>query len=201
MISRYSLDFVLPDRYQGLRSALASQVVQHRVWRRLTRTALSARFTKYALGSVVAFIASNLAFALFYVLNASTTVCSVLGFIAGAIPNWILNRRWAWKSQGRPPARQWLGYIGVSIIVLVTTSAATGWTNSEVQSIPPHHGVRVLIVTASYIVVTVVLFIAKFGIYEYWVFSERSRVRAAFRSLRQGPRPRAARAARANRIP
>jgi len=120
----------------------------------------------------------------------------VAGFVAGAIPNWILNRRWAWQQQGRPPARQIVGYTGVSIVVLVTTSAATGWTNSHVQSIPSHHGLRLLIVTASYVAVTVVLFIAKFGIYEYWVFSERSRVRAAFRSLRQVPRT-----ARANRIP
>ena len=187
---------MLPDRYQGLRSALAARVVKHPVWERFTRTALSTRFTKYALGSVVAFISGNVAFALFYVLGASTTACSVVGFMAGAIPNWILNRRWAWQQQGRPPARQVIGYIGVSIIVLVSTSAATGWTNAHVQSIPSHHGLRVLIVTAAYVAVTVVLFVLKFGIYEYWIFSDRSRVRAALRSLRQVPRT-----ARANRIP
>jgi putative flippase GtrA len=133
---------------------------------------------------------------LFYVLAAATTVCAVAGFIAGAVPNWILNRRWAWQRSGRPPARQVVGYIGVSLLVLVTTSAVTGWTNSQVQSIPPHHGLRLIIVTGSYVAVTIVLFVAKFGIYDYWVFSERSRVRAAFRSLRQVPRT-----ARANRSP
>lgn len=187
---------LLPDRYQGLRHALAARVVKHPVWVRSTRTALSTRFTKYALGSVVAFIASNVAFALFYVFGTSTTVCSVMGFVAGAVPNWVLNRRWAWQRHGRPPARQVVGYIAISIIVLVTTSAATGWANAQVQSIPPHHGLRLLIVTSVYVGVTIVLFIAKFGIYEYWVFSERSRVRAAFRSLRQMPGT-----ARANRIP
>lgn len=188
---------VLPDRSQGPRSAaLAAWVRQHPVWARLTRTALSARFTKYALGSVVAFISSNVAFAAFYVAGASTTAASIAGFVAGAIPNWILNRRWAWQVQGRPPARQWLGYIAVSIVVLITTSAATGWTNAHVQSIPSGHGLRLVIVTAAYVFVTVVLFFAKFLIYDYWVFSERSRVRAAFRSLRQVPRT-----ARANRSP
>ena len=162
----------------------------------MTRTALSTRFTKYALGSVVAFMASNVVFALFYVLSASTTACSVAGFVAGAIPNWILNRRWAWQQQGRPPARQVIGYIGVSVVVLVTTSAVTGWTNAQVQSLPQGHGLRLLIVTASYVAVTIVLFVAKFAIYDYWVFSDRSRVRAAFRSLRQVPRT-----ARANRSP
>jgi putative flippase GtrA len=190
------INVVSSDRYRGLRSSLADRAVAHPAWVRLTRTALSTRITKYALGSVVAFIASNVAFALFYVGGASTTLCSGAGFLAGAIPNWILNRRWAWQVQGRPPARQIIGYIGVSIGVLVTTSAATGWTNSHVQSIPAHHGLRLLIVTASYVLVTVVLFVVKFVIYEYWVFSERSRVRAALRSLRQVPRT-----ARANRIP
>jgi putative flippase GtrA len=153
---------VSSDRYHGLRESLAARVTAHPAWTRLTRTALSTRITKYALGSVVAFIASNVAFALFYVGGASTTACSVAGFLAGAIPNWVLNRRWAWQVQGRPPARQIIGYIGVSIAVLVT----------------------------------VILFVAKFAIYEYWVFSERSRVRAALRSLRQVPKT-----ARANRIP
>jgi putative flippase GtrA len=178
---------MLPDRFQGLRPGLGARVAKHPAWVRMTRTALSTRFTKYALGSVVAFIASNVAFAVFYVSNASTTACSVAGFIAGAIPNWILNRRWAWQRQGRPPARQIVGYVGVSIVVLVTTSAATGWTNSHVQSIPAHHGFRLLIVIGAYVAVTIVLFIAKFGIYEYWVFSEHSRVRAAFRFLRRSP--------------
>jgi putative flippase GtrA len=194
--TRYDRLLVLPVRDQSLPSVLRARAIRHPLWSRMTRTALSARFTKYALGSVVAFVVSNVAFAAFYVMSASTTACSVAGFIGGAIPNWILNRRWAWKRQGRPPARQVIGYIGVSIVVLVTTSAATGWTNAQVQSIPPHHGVRLLIVTASYVAVTVVLFFAKFAIYDYWVFSERSRVRAAFRSLRQVPRT-----ARANRIP
>jgi putative flippase GtrA len=194
-VTRYDCIFVLPDRCQGLRSALAARVAKHPAWARVTRTALSTRFTKYALGSVVAFISSNVVFALFYVSNSSTTECSIAGFVAGAVPNWILNRRWAWQRQGRPPARQIIGYIGVSAVVLVTTSAATGWTNSQVQSIPPHYGIRLLIVTAAYVAVTIVLFIAKFGIYEYWVFSEHSRVRAAFRFLRRSPRT-----ARANRM-
>ncbi len=186
-----------PDRFQGLRSALAARVASHPLAARFTRTALHARFTRYALGSVVAFTSSNIVFVLLYVMNASTTVCSVGGFVAGAIPNWILNRRWAWRRRGRPVfGREIVGYIAVSIVVLVTTSAATGWTNAQVQSIPPHHGIRALLVTASYIAVTAVLFVAKFAIYEYWVFSDRSRVRAAFRSLRQVPRT-----ARANRIP
>jgi len=171
--------------------------MQHPLRAHVTRTSLRTRFTKYALGSAVAFTSSNIVFALLYVMNASTTACSIGGFIGGAIPNWVLNRRWAWRRRGRPVfGREIVGYIAISILVLVTTSAATGWTNAQVQSIPPHHGLRVLVVTASYVLVTVILFFVKFLLYEHWVFQDRSRVRAAFRSLRQVPRT-----ARANRMP
>ena len=68
---------------------------------RLTRTTRSARFTKYAVGSVIAFISSNIAFALFYILAATTTVCAVAGFIVGAIRDVVLNRRWGWQCTGR----------------------------------------------------------------------------------------------------
>ncbi len=171
------------DRFDALVARLAA----HPAWLRLTRTALSTRFAMYALGSVVAFVIGNIIFMAFYVANASTTMCSVAGFIGAAIPNWLLNRRWAWQRQGRPPARQIIGYIAVSLVVLATTSAATEWTNTQVHTIARGHGLRLLIVTGSYVVVTIALFFAKFAVYEYWVFASRSRVRAAFRSLRQVP--------------
>ena len=176
--------------------ALVARLAAHPVWLRLTRTALSTRFAMYALGSVVAFVIGNIIFMGFYLANASTTVCSVAGFIGAAIPNWLLNRRWAWRRHGRAPARQIIGYVAVSIVVLATTSATTDWTNTQVHSIAPHHGLRLLIVTGSYVVVTIALFFAKFAVYEYWVFASRSRVRAALRSLRQVPRT-----APANRAP
>lgn len=179
-----------------VQARFVAHVSSHRLWRWLTRTPFSARFTKYAMGSVVAFVSGNVAFMLIYVMGASTTVCSVAGFVAAAIPNWILNRRWAWQREGRMPARQWVGYIAISIVVLITTSAATGWADAKAQALPDHHGIRLLVVTGAYIAVTVILFLAKFVIYEYWVFSERSRVRAALRSLRHVPR-----ITRPNRIP
>jgi putative flippase GtrA len=188
---------MLPDRYQGLRLALAARVGKHPLWARLTRTALSTRFTKYALGSVVAFTLSNVAFALVYVMGATTTACSVAGFIAGAIPNWILNRRWAWRVEGRIAfGREVVAYVIVSALTLFITAETTAWTQRHVQSIPAHHGIRVLLVTGSYLAVFAVLFVARFMVYEVWIFSGRSRIRAAFRSRIQ-----VRNAARANRTP
>jgi putative flippase GtrA len=149
----------------------------------LRRTALGVRITRYAAGSVVAAATSAVVFAILYVLHVGTTADSICAFTAGAIPNWILNRRWAWRRRGRPEfGREVIGYALTSIVSLVLTSLSTAWTKAHVQGIPEHHGYRVILVTASYLGVFAVLFVLKFGLYEFWVFSDHSRIRSALRS-------------------
>lgn len=161
------------------------------------RSALGGKITRYALGSVVALLTSVIVFALLYVLGVGTTADSIAAFVAGAVPNWILNRRWAWRVEGRIAfGREIVGYIAVSVLALVLSSVATGLTNHLVHSIPAHHGIRVALVTLSYVFVQAVLFVVKFIAYEHWVFYGRSRVRAALRSRHQ-----VWSAARANRSP
>jgi putative flippase GtrA len=158
---------------------------------------LGVRVTRYTIGSAVAAATSAVVFAIAYVMGASTTACSVTAFVAGAVPNWVLNRRWAWKVSGRVAfGREVIAYVAISVLSLLATSAATEWTQDHVQSIPAHHGIRVALVTGSYLAVFAVLFVAKFAIYELWIFSGRSRVRTSLRSRFQ-----VWTAARANRMP
>jgi putative flippase GtrA len=170
----------------------------------LRRSALGGRITRYTLGSVIAAATSGIVFALLYVFGAGTTTCSVVAFVAGAIPNWILNRRWAWKVQGRIAiGREVIAYVVVSVLTLLATAESTAWTQRQVQSLPAHHGIRVLLVTASYLAVFAILFVARFAVYEFWIFSGQSRVRATLRSRRAALRSRRQvwNAARANRTP
>jgi putative flippase GtrA len=163
----------------------------------LRRSPLGARITRYTLGSIVAAATSAVVFALLYVAGVGTTACSVAAFVAGAIPNWILNRRWAWKVTGKIAiGREIVAYVVVSALTLFLTTESTAWTQRQVQSIPAHHGIRAALVTASYLAVFAVLFVARFAVYEVWIFSGRSRVRAAMRSRLQ-----VWSAARANRTP
>ena len=158
---------------------------------------LGKRITKFAIASAVAATTSAIVFPVLYVLGISTTLCSILAFAAGAIPNWTINRRWTWKVQGKVAfGREILAYVVVSAATLLALSLATSWTNRHVQSIPEGHGIRVLLVTASYFGVLLVLYAARFLLYEHWIFSGRSRLRAALRSRRQ-----VWMAARANRTP
>ncbi len=153
--------------------------------------------TKFAIASGFSATTSAIVFPILYVLGASTTVCTILAFVAGAIPNWTLNRRWTWKVEGRVAlGREIIAYVVISASTLLLLSLATGATDRAVRGIPAHHGLRVVLVTASYFAVLAVLYSVRFFLYEHWIFSGRSRVRAALRSRRQ-----VWNAARANRTP
>jgi putative flippase GtrA len=154
--------------------------------------------TKFAISSALAAITSAIVFPVLYVLGASTTVCTVVAFFAGAIPNWTLNRKWTWKVEGRVAfGREIVAYLVLSGTTLVLLSLVTGWTDHLVtKDIAPGHGIRVLLVTGSYFLVLAMLYGFRFFVYEHWIFSGRSRVRAALRSRRQ-----VWSAARANRTP
>jgi putative flippase GtrA len=165
--------------------------------KRLRGSALGTRITRYTIGSLVAFSTSAVVFPLLYVLGASTTACSISAFVAGAIPNWVLNRRWAWKIKGKVNFwREIFAYVVISVIQLVLTSVSTAWAQVQVQSIAPGHGLRAALVTAAYLMVFVVMFAGKFVVYEFWIFSDRGGLRAALRSRTQ-----VWTAARANRTP
>ncbi len=135
---------------------------------------------------MVAATTSAIVFPILYVLGASTTACTVAAFVAGAIPNWTMNRRWTWKVEGRVAfGREILAYIIVSASTLLALSLATAWTHRHVQGIPAGHGIRVALVTATYFAVLAILYGVRFFLYEFWIFSGRSRVRAGLRARRQ----------------
>ncbi len=163
----------------------------------LRRSPLAGRITRYSLGSLVALLTSVITFALLLHAGVGTTGCSVVAFLAGAVPNWILNRRWAWRVSGRVSLpREVLAYAVISLLALATSAAATGLAKAHVDSLSAVRDVRVALVTAVYVAVQATLFAGKFLAYERWVFAGRSRLRAALRSRHQ-----VWSAARANRAP
>jgi putative flippase GtrA len=167
---------------------------------RMRDSALAGKITRYAIGSAIALVTSIVVFAVMYVIlgGKHTTICSICAFVAGAVPNWVLNRRWAWKIRGQVEfLREIVAYIAISGVVLVASSLGTGAMQTWVKAhVTPHHGVRVILVTGAYVLVQAVLFVVKFVVYEHWVFAGRSRLRAAVRSRHQ-----VWTAARANRTP
>ena len=95
-------------------------------YRALLRHPLRGRVTKFAIASALAAATSAIVFPVLYVLGASTTACTIVAFVAGAIPNWTLNRRWTWKVEGRVAfGREIVAYLVISATTLVILSLAT----------------------------------------------------------------------------
>ncbi|MEJ5868297.1 GtrA family protein [Pseudokineococcus sp. 5B2Z-1] len=94
-----------------------------------------ARLLRYAGGSGVATVCSALAFALLYgPLDASTTTATVLGWLAGAVPNYVINRSWVWRVEGRPSVRRELvPYVAVVLLTLALASGATALTEALLE--------------------------------------------------------------------
>jgi putative flippase GtrA len=168
-----------------------------RSYEKLRKFVLERRVARFAIASGVAAGTSLIVFPIVYVLTNSPTAAAIIAFFAGAIPNWTINRRWTWKVEGRVAfGREILAYIVISGSTLVLLTLATNWTHDQVQSIPAGHGIRALLVTATYFGVLLLLYGVRYFLYSRWIFSGRSRIRAALRSRHQ-----VWTAARANRTP
>ncbi len=144
------------------------------------------RITRYTAGSVVALAVSEVAFAACYWGGTGTTVASVIAFFAGAVPNWILNRRWAWRRQG--PVHFWrevIGYGVTSAISLVAAVEATGWASRTAHHLTHSEALLVVLVSASYVATYGALFVAKFVVYEMVIFAEAGAARRPPRRSRR----------------
>lgn len=140
---------------------------------RLRRSPVVRKVTGYSAGSVIAAFTSELAFAGSYSLHGGTAVSSLAGFVGGAIPNYILNRRWAWQDRrGRSRRQEIILYFAVSLAAFVVSVLATDATESWARSMTTDHNLRALLVDAAYLVVSGVFFVAKFVAYEFIVFTK-----------------------------
>jgi putative flippase GtrA len=179
-------------------SDLYSRARSHPLARRFSKSSYAAKLTKYAIGSVIALITSIIVFAVMDWMGIRTGIDSAAAFVAGAIPNWVLNRKWAWRMEGRAEfLREIFAYTVISVLVWAASTWATGNTQNWARHhVSPGSGLQVIITTSAYVFVQAVFFVVKFVIYDKWVFSGQSRLRAAVRSRHQ-----VWTAARANRTP
>ena len=115
-------------------------------------------------GSVVATVCSETVLLLTYAgLHLSASVSAVLAWLAGAIPNWWLGRRWTWRRRQRPElVAEVLPYVTVVLLtlglaVLTTRAVADRLTRAHVG-----HTERELAVAAAFLGVYVVVFLLRF---------------------------------------
>ncbi len=140
----------------------------------IRRSPLVRRITGYSAGSVIAAFTSEVAFAgVFGGLHGGTTWASVAGFVGGAVPNYFLNRRWAWKDRrGRSPRSEVLLYAAVSIASFLVSIVFTSLVEDWARDFATTPSVRALLVDAAYLAVSGVFFVGKFVAYELIVFTK-----------------------------
>jgi putative flippase GtrA len=138
-------------------------------WSRLGGPGLTARFSRYTAGSAVAFTSSEVALVACYGTGLmGSAPASVVAFVAGAVPNYVLNRFWVWKGRSRGTLRhELLPYVLVS---LASLAAGAGATSLAASLAPGGHATRTVFVALAYLASNLVLFVAKFVIYHRLIF-------------------------------
>jgi putative flippase GtrA len=149
------------------------------------------RFLRYTLGSAVAVVSSETAFVACYGTGLlGTTASSAVAFVAGAIPNYLLNRSWVWSRRGRLQlGREVVGYVVVSALSFAGSAFATGLTSRVAPDLTTSQAQQTALVAGSYLATYGALFVFKFAVYQRVIFAgppASSRPRAAEQRTGEG---------------
>ncbi len=124
---------------------------------------LRGKAVRYVGGSVVAAGCSEVTLVVLYgLLHVAPGLASVLAWLAGAVPNFWLNRSWAWRRRGRPDLRrEVLPYVVIVLVTLALATVLTGavdhWARDATGST-----MRVVLVAGTFLGVYVAVFVLRF---------------------------------------
>jgi putative flippase GtrA len=129
---------------------------------------------RYTAASVIAGVISELVFLVAYWFEAAPVVASVVAFVAGAVPNYVMNRRWAWRRTGTPhPVRETLPYaviiVSTALLAVLATTLADRWVAAHVNS----HELQVVLVGAAFLGTYGAMFVLKFVLFDRLIFAGR----------------------------
>jgi putative flippase GtrA len=151
---------------------------RHTGWRRwVPGRTLSIRFSKFTASSVLSTLLSQVALTGLYGWgHTNATIATVVAFVVGAIPNFLINWKWTWRRNGRPAVlRELLPYI---VIIVAGGLAATGLTTLTDHVIAPllttNHAWRTVLLDVVYLASYAILFVVKFAALNK-VFAVRTR--------------------------
>ncbi len=143
--------------------------------RAVTSSRRWSTFVRYAAGSLVATGCSEVVLVIGYGLfGLGPQAASIVAWVAGAVPNYLLNRRWAWRGRGKAAlVREMLPYwvitLGTAALAIAATTAADGWVRHAVAGRSEQSFLLAVVYLAAYGVV----FVIKFALFDGWVFSAK----------------------------
>lgn len=135
------------------------------------------RAGRYTAGSVVAGVISEATFVAVLLLEvAGPRVASVLAFLAGAVPNYVLNRRWTWGRRGRvDPLREGVTYVAVVVASALIAGSVTSWVDARIDAVTGLRWLQVALTSVAFLGTYGGLFVVKFLVFDRYVFSDRPR--------------------------
>ena len=135
---------------------------------------------RYGASSVIAGLISEGTFALCFWLGSSATVASLIAFVAGAVPNYLMNRYWAWQRRDRiGGARELVPYLVIIVSTALLATLITNGADALVRGRIESHLARTVLVSAAFLATYGVMFVLKFVLFDRLIFAGRRRTRAA----------------------
>ncbi len=137
---------------------------------RVMRSPRALKLLRYALTSGVATGISEVTLLALYASGfLGATGSAVLANLAGTVPSYLLSRYWIWPEADRSGAARQMGlYWFTSVASLVFSTAGTSLAGAHA---PAGHAAHVLVVATAYIGTVAILWVAKFLVYQRFIFS------------------------------
>jgi putative flippase GtrA len=133
------------------------------------------QWMRYAAGSIIATGLSQVALMVAYgLLGATAVVASIAAFFAGTIPNYYLNKAWAWGGHKVPQRRLFASYL---LVIVVTNVAAIGMTLAADSVVRAHirsDGPRTVLLDLAYVSSNGLMFIVKCVLFDGFLFKSRA---------------------------
>jgi putative flippase GtrA len=96
-------------------------------------------------------------------LDLAPGVSSTIAWVAGAIPNYWLNRRWVWGRRGRPSAsREVLPYVAIILGTLLLAALVTKGVDAWMRSADVSGTTRTAAVGVAFLGVYVAMFLVRY---------------------------------------
>jgi putative flippase GtrA len=143
---------------------------------RKLRTEAGIRFLRFALVAVAAVITSQVLLGILTgPVNLSAGASGVIASMIAALVSYLLSR-WAWERKGKPDWLRetmpfWVVSITVWIILGLTSHYASVWAHSMGYA----HLMKHVVVQGAYFLANCVTFVARFLIFHYVLFTDKSR--------------------------